>query len=172
VGKDTLVARLLQTTPRLRLSRSWTTRQQRKGEADDAYHFVDRPTFERRVEEGGFLEWVEYLGNLYGTPLPDDDATEDDLVLVIEVEGAANVLRRVPEARMVLVVPPSPAALEERMRGRGDEEEEIAERVAGAMEEERVGRGLAHHVVVNDDLDRAVEELAGILGGYRASPGT
>jgi len=135
---------------------------------------VDRARFERHVEEGGFLEWVEYLGNLYGTPLPTEDGgdgTEDDdedLVLVIEVEGAAAVLGKVPGARMILVVPPSPEMLAERMRARGDGANHVAERVARAEEEEEVGRRLAHHVVVNDDVDRAVEEMAGILGRYRA----
>lgn len=171
------MARLLQRTPGLRRSRSWTTRARRPGEGDDAYHFVDRSEFERHVEEGGFLEWVEYLGNLYGTPLPetgagaDAHAGNDDLVLVIEVEGAAEVLGKVPGAKMILVVPPSPERLAERMQARGDDEGHVAERVARAMEEEEVGRRLAHDVVVNDDLDRAVEETAGILGRYRAQQG-
>ncbi|MDQ3570076.1 MAG: guanylate kinase [Actinomycetota bacterium] len=172
MGKDTLVSRLLQRVPGLRLSRSWTTRPQRAGEDDDAYRFVGRERFERHIEDDGFLEWVEYLGNLYGTPLPEDgDEAEDDLILVIELEGAANVLRRVPGARMILVVPPSPEALAERMRSRGDDEHHVAERVARAVAEEEVGRRLAQDVVVNDDLDRAVEEMAGILDGYRAQSG-
>jgi guanylate kinase len=89
------------------------------------------------------------------------------VILVIEVHGAAKVLEREPEAKMVLVVPPSPEALAQRMRARGDDEGHVAERVARAVEEEREGRALAHHVVVNDDLDRAVEEVACILDGYR-----
>jgi len=155
----------------LRRSRSWTTRRPRPGEGDDAYCFVDREQFQRRVSAGGFLEWVEYLGNLYGTPRPDD-GDAGDLVLVIEVEGAAAVLGKVPEARMVLVVPPSPSVLAERMRARGDDEQHVAERVARAREEESAGRRLAHHVVVNDDLERSVEEMAGILDRYRSSRGT
>lgn len=153
----------------MRRSRSWTTRPQRPGERDDAYCFVDRADFERHVEEGGFLEWVEYLGNLYGTPLPSGDG---DLVLVIEVEGAAAVLRRVPGARMILVVPPSPEVLAERMRARGDDDHHVSDRVARAVEEEEIGRRLAHDVVVNDDLDRAVEEMAGIIERYRAERGS
>lgn len=163
------MSRLLQRTAGLRRSRSWTTRAQRPGERDDAYRFVDRSQFEHHVDEGGFLEWVEYLGNLYGTPLPTvDEGDAEDLVLVIEVEGAAAVLGRVPSARMILVVPPSPEKLAERMRARGDDEGHVAGRVARAVEEEEVGRRLAHDVVVNDDLDRAVDETAGILGRYRA----
>ena len=171
MGKDTLVARLLERDPRLRLSRSWTTRPQRWGEPGDAYHFVDRQTFERRIAEDGFLEWVEYLGNLYGTPRPEGDE-DGDLVLVIEVEGAGKVLRSDDDARMILVVPPSPEALAQRMRARGDDEDHVAERVARAVEEERTGRRLAHDVVVNDDLDRAVEEMAGILERHRAAAGS
>ncbi len=155
----------------MRRSRSWTTRPQRPGERDDAYCFVDRAEFERHAEEGGFLEWVEYLGNLYGTPLPDADGGED-LVLVIEVEGAAAVLEKVPGARMILVVPPSPEVLAGRMRARGDDEHHVSDRVARAVEEEEIGRRLAHDVVVNDDLGRAVEEMAGILDAYRAERGS
>ncbi len=166
MGKDTIVARLVEREPHLKLSRSWTTRRQRPGEPDDAYCFVDREAFEKRVEEGGFLEWVEYLGNLYGTPMPEGDQG-CDRVLVIDVEGAANVLERRDDARMVLVVPPSPEVLAGRMRARGDPEEHVASRVARAMEEEEAGRRLAHHVVVNDDVDRAVDELAGILHRFR-----
>lgn len=166
MGKDTIVARLLEREPQLELSRSWTTRPQRPGEPDGAYCFVDRQTFEKRVAEGGFLEWVEYLDNLYGTPMPEDEEGRDR-VLVIDVEGAANVLERCADAVMVLVVPPSPEVLARRMRARGDPEEHVARRVARAMEEEEAGRRLAHHVVVNDDVDRAVDELAGILGRFR-----
>ncbi len=167
MGKDTVVARLLEREPGLELSRSWTTRPQRPGEPDDAYCFVDREAFEKRAEGGGFLEWVEYLGNLYGTPLPQE-GEHADRVLVIDVEGAANVLRSCPDAVMVLVVPPSPEALAERMRARGDDERHVAERVARAKEEEEAGRRLAHHVLTNDDLDRAVDELAGILHRFRS----
>lgn len=119
------------------------------------------------MEEGGFLEWVEYLGNLYGTPLPEGDQ-RSDRVLVIDVRGAAKVLERDPDAVMVLVVPPTLEAIAERMRGRGDDEHHVGERVSQAAKELEVGRGLAHHVVVNDDVDRAVEELEGILRRHRA----
>ena len=108
---------------------------------------------------------MEYLGNLYGTPMPDDAGA--DTILVIEVQGARQVLERVPEARMIMVVPPSKEAQEERLRSRGDDEAHVAERLAAAAGEVEAGRRLAHHVVVNDDLDRAVEEVAGILDRYR-----
>jgi guanylate kinase len=152
------------------LSVSWTTRHRRPGEPEDAYHFVDRPTFMDNVERGGFLEWAEYLGNLYGTPRPAI-APGHDLVLVIEVQGAEQVLERVPGAVMILIVPPSRADERRRLQARGDSPEDIERRLRSAVIEEEVGRRLAHHVVVNDDLDRAVDEVAGILAGYRIPPG-
>ena len=169
VGKDTIVARLLAADPSLRLSRSWTTRARRSDEPENAYEFVDRDTFEERVAAGGFLEWTEYLGHLYGTPLPEV-SDGGDVILVIEVDGAGQVLERVPGSVMIFVTPPSQTAQEERLRRRGDSPERIAERLGKGMEESIVGRRLAHHVVVNDDLDRAVAEVAGILHGYRSRP--
>jgi len=166
VGKDTIVGRLVARDPRLWLSRSWTTRPQRPGEPDDAYDFVDRESFERRRVEGGFLETAEYLGNLYGTPMPDPPPGRD-VVLVIEVQGARQVLERVPGAVMVLIVPPSRGHQKARLEGRGDSPEHVARRVAKAEEEEAEGRRLAQHVVVNDDLDRAVGEVASILTRHR-----
>jgi guanylate kinase len=168
VGKDTIVGRLVARDATLCVSRSWTTRPQRPGEPDDAYTFVDREDFEKRIAEGGFLEHAEYLGNLYGTPL-EPPPPGCDQVLVIEVQGARQVLDRVPGAVMILVVPPSRAQQRARLEARGDPGEHVERRVAKAEEEE--GRRLAHHVVVNDDLERAVGEVAGILAGYRLPPG-
>lgn len=167
VGKDTIVGRLLESDPSLWPSRSWTTRARRPGEPEDAYVFVDRPTFERRIAEGGFLEWAEYLGHLYGTPTPEPPPGRD-IVLVIEVQGARQVLERDPRAVMVLVVPPSRADQRARLEGRGDSREQVERRVSKAEEEETEGRRLAHHVVINDDLERAVGEVAGILKQYRS----
>ncbi len=167
VGKDTIVARLLARDPRLWLSRSWTTRARRSDEAEDAYTFVDRPTFERHVAEGGLLEWTEYLGELYGTPVitapPGRDA-----VLVIEVDGASQVLAKHPDALVILIVPPSPEVQAARLRARGDSEERVQQRVAHGVIEQEIGRRLARYVVVNDDLSRAVDEVAGILRRHRS----
>jgi guanylate kinase len=170
VGKDTIVGHLVARDKRLWPSRSWTTRSQRPGEPDDAYTFVDRATFEDFVAEGGFLEHAEYLGHLYGTPVPDPPPG-DDVVLVIEVQGARQVLDRVPGAVMILVVPPSREDQRARLEARGDAPEQVRRRLAQAAEEEAEGRRLAHHVVVNDDLERAVREVAGILQSYRLPPG-
>ena len=171
MGKGTLVARLCELVPGLWLSRSWTTRPPRPGEPADAYTFVDRPAFEGRIAEGGFLEWAELEANdhLYGTPWPEAPPGAD-VVLEIDVQGAAQVRERYADAVVVLVVPPSTGELAARMRKRGDDEDAIASRLAIAGEEEERGRRLASHVVVNDDLERAVDELAGILAESRRSP--
>ena len=170
MGKDTIVSRLLQSDPTLELSRSWTTRAPRPSETAASYNFVDRDTFVANVDGGGFLEWAEYLGNLYGTPWPDPSSNRDT-VLVIEVQGAQQVLERVPDAVMIFIVPPSQDAQAARLRARGDSEEQVRRRLESGVEEEAIGRRLAHHVVVNDDLDRAVGEVAGILASHRNRSG-
>lgn len=171
MGKGTVVGRLLTLVPGLRLSRSWTTRARRPGETDDAYAFVDRETFVANVQRGGFLEWTEFAGNghLYGTPVPDP-AEEGDLLLEIELDGAQQVKTLAPEACLVFVVPPSRAAWEARLRGRGDDEESVRRRLAVGEAEVELGTRVADHVVVNDDVDRAAAEVADIIIGRRQRP--
>lgn len=148
------------------LSRSWTTRPRRPGESADAYEFVDRVRFEKQVADGGFLEWAEFLGQLYGTPQPDPPAGKD-VLLEIDLQGAAQVRERDPDALIVLLLPPSPAVQAERLRRRGDDEAEVARRLERGAREEKVGRALTPFVVVNDDVDQAVAEVAGILAAHR-----
>ncbi len=157
----------MQRDPGLWLSRSWTTRPRRPGEAADAYVFVDRPAFEARIAAGGFLEWAEFLGNLYGTPVPEASAGRD-VLLEIDVQGAGQVVARDPDAVVVLVVAPSRAEQARRLQGRGDRADAAAERLRIAADEEAEGRRLASHVVVNDDLERAVGELLAIVEAERA----
>ena len=170
VGKGTLARLLVQRDPGLWLSRSWTTRQRRPGEAEDAYVFVDRDTFLAHRDAGGFLETNEFAGNgrFYGTPWPDP-GTGQDVVLEIDLNGARTVKHRYRDAVLILVVPPDRAELERRLRGRGDDEAHVLRRLALADSEVDEGTAIADHVVVNDDLDRAVAEVAGILDGYRSS---
>jgi guanylate kinase len=168
VGKSTIVGQLVQRDPRLWLSRSWTTRDRRQGEPDDAYVFVDREAFERRVSAGGFLEWTEFLGNLYGTPDPEAPAG-CDIVLEIEVDGAQQVKRRHPGALMLFVLPPTRSEQEVRLHRRGDPDHKVAERLRKAEEEEPVGRAIADHVIVNSDLDATVDEMLDLIHRARRS---
>jgi guanylate kinase len=118
------------------------------------------------VAAGGFLEWAEFLGHLYGTPVPNPPPGHD-VVLEIDLQGARQIKQREPGALVVLLVPPSVEVQRERLRGRGDDEAEVERRVALGAEEERIGRQLTPFVVVNDDVDRAVSEVAGILKAHR-----
>ena len=169
VGKGTVVARLVAADPRLWLSRSWTTRVQRPGEADDAYTYVTREQFERRIADGGFLEHAEFLGNLYGTPWPDADDTRD-VVLEIDVQAAALVLERSPDALFILLEPPSAEVQAERLRGRGDPPEQAERRIAVAQGELAEGRRLGAICIVNDDLDRTVAECERLIADARRAP--
>ena len=167
-GKGTIADRLVEQVPDLWLSRSWTTREPRPGERDDAYVFVDRETFESKVDAGGFFEWAEFLGNLYGTPVPAPPAGSD-VLLEIDLQGAQQVRRRRPDATLVLLKPPSPAVQEERLRARGDDEAHIAKRLQEGAEEERIGTDIADAVVINNDLAQATALVAGIVGRYRSA---
>lgn len=148
------------------LSRSWTTRAQRDGESADAYVFVSREEFEHHIASGGFLEWTEFLGNLYGTPMPEVKDGRD-IVLEIELHGATQVKQRHPDAILVFVQPPSREEQRRRLQGRGDSEEHVVERLQKAEDEERLGAEIADVIVVNDDLERAVAEIQGIISAAR-----
>jgi guanylate kinase len=167
VGKGTVVRKLLELDDDLWLSRSWTTRQQRPGEPDDAYEFVTRSAFQAKVDAGGFLEWAEFLDNMYGTPVPEAPEGKD-VLLEIEVQGAAQVLDRDPGALLIGLFPPSHEEQEARMRGRGDDDEaRIHERLHAARHEMAEARRLGAHEVVNDDLDRATAEVHTIIRDAR-----
>jgi guanylate kinase len=171
VGKGTIVKSLVRRDPSIWLSRSWTTRAQRPGESPDAYVFTTKSAFERRIAEGGFLEWTQFLGNYYGTPVPDLAGSElagRDVVLEIEVDGARQVKALHPGAVLIFVLPPSRDEQERRLRGRGDPDDKVEQRVRKAEEEEPIGRALADHLVVNDDLDRTVDEMLEIIATHRS----
>jgi guanylate kinase len=173
VGKGTVVSRLLRLSDCLWLSRSWTTRPRRPSEAEDAYVFVPRDQFMARVAADGFVEWTEFAGNahLYGTPTmePPDGS---DVVLEIDSQGAIQVKERYPDAVLIFIAAPSREAQERRLRLRGDDEASIQKRLAIAADEEKLGRDIADFVVVNDDVERASKELAGIVEACRDGTGT
>jgi len=168
VGKSTVVEQLVQRDPQLWLSRSWTTRERRPGEAADAYFFVSRAEFEARIDAGGFLEWTNFLGNYYSTPMPQPPAGKD-VVLEIEVDGASQVKQQNPTAVLIFVLPPSREEQRARLTSRGDDERKVDQRLRKAEEEEPVGVALADHVLVNTDLDQTIAEMLQIVRDSRRS---
>jgi guanylate kinase len=170
VGKGTIVDALLRRDSTLLLSRSWTTREQRPGEHDEAYVFTTRDAFEKHRINDGFLEWTEFLGNYYGTPVPDLSDGRD-IVLEIEVDGAQQVKVRHPESVLIFILPPSRDEQRRRLVGRGDPDHKVIERLRKAEEEEPVGLALADYSFVNDDLDRTVTEMLSLIGRLRSLAG-
>ena len=167
VGKGTLVGQLLRRHPRIWWSVSATTRPPRSGEVEGQhYWFLERSGFERQVAEGGFLEWAEFAGNLYGTPRrPVEERLNEGrpVILEIELEGARQVRRSFPAAFQVLIRPPSFAELERRIRGRGaDSEAAIRQRLERARVE-LAAEAEFDAVLVNDDLAAALAELEGLM---------
>ena len=171
-GKTTLVERLVEQTPHLKMSRSYTSRAARPGEADGVdYNFVSRPTFEAMIRGGEFLEWAEVFGNLYGTGRADTDTllkAGHDVVLVIDVQGARKVRGAGLDSTTVFVMPPSLEVLEQRLRGRSkDSEPEIQRRLQVARDE--VASFVEYDfVIVNDDVSSAVDRLRAIVVAERA----
>lgn len=169
-GKGTLVARIRDRRPNLDLSVSATTRKPREGERDGvAYYFLSEDEFTRRVEAGDFLEWDGHFDKRYGTLRSEVDARLEaghSVILEIDVNGALNVKRVSPDAVLVFIAPPSLEVLEARLRGRGTEtEEQIALRL-GRVEMEMAKAAQYDEVVVNDDLETAVDELDAIMDKY------
>jgi len=167
-GKGTVAERLVATDPTLWLSRSWTTRDPRPGENAQSYVFVDADAFRAHAAAGGFLEWAEFLGHLYGTPNPTPPPGAD-VLLEIDIQGARQVVAARPEAIVVLLLPPSPEVQAVRLEGRGDTPEHVAQRIEKGIDEVRSGLEIAQHVVVNDDVDQAMAEVAGIVDRARSS---
>lgn len=166
VGKGTVVRELVGADHALLLSRSWTTRSPRPGEDPDAYVFVDRATFAAREAAGGFLEHAEFLGDRYGTPSPDPH-DDRDLLLEIDVQGAAQVVARFDDVLLILLVAPSLEVQRQRLEARGDPPDQVARRLARGQQEVAAGRALGAIEVVNDDLTETVEELARIIDAAR-----
>lgn len=170
VGKGTIVAGLVEADPALYVNRSWTTREPRPGERGDAYHFTNRETFETHAAAGGFLEWVEFLDYLQGSPRPDPPVGSD-VVFEIDVAGGERLSELYPEALLVFVDAPSRDDQRERMEGRGDDPDRIAQRLAKADQEAERAAVLPYVTVVNDDLERAVGEIAALIASARLARG-
>jgi guanylate kinase len=171
-GKTTLVERLVEQLPHLRMSRSYTSRASRQGETDGVdYNFVTRERFETMVADAEFLEWAEVFGNLYGTCAADTErmlAGGDDVVLVIDVQGARKVRARGLPSRAVFVMPPSFAVLEQRLRGRSKDSEAAIQKRLQVAREEVAAFTEYDFVVVNDEVTDTVDRLRGIVVAERA----
>ena len=172
VGKDTLIKRLLELDPNLRYSVSYTTRQPRPNEIDGVdYSFVTREQFQELIEKGAFLEHATYNGNFYGTlaeRVEHEREAGHDVVLKIEVQGAEQVRGKVPDAIFIFVIPPSVDELVRRQIKRNTEttKDMTARRLIATKEMEYASR--YDHVVVNDELERAVAEVLDIVNEARA----
>jgi len=171
-GKTTLVERLVGQVPRLRMSRSYTSRPAREGELDGVdYNFVTRERFESMVAAGEFLEWADVFGNLYGTSAGDTLAAleaGDDLVLVIDVQGARAVRALGLETTAIFVMPPSFEVLERRLRSRSKDSGEAIQRRLEVARNEVSSFSEYDFVVVNDDIGAAVDRLRSIVIGARS----
>ena len=167
VGKGTLVARLLQRHPEIWLSVSATTRAPRQGEVEgQSYFFLSRERFEQQVAEGGFLEWAEFAGNLYGTPrapVEQQLAAGRPVLLEIELEGARQVRQSFPAGYQLFLKPPSVAELERRIRGRGTDSEEAIQRRLQRAQVELAAAMEFDGVLVNGDLEQALGELERLM---------
>ena len=169
-GKDTVMQKVLKEHPEIRFSISSITRDMREGEVqDEKYHFISREEFENSIKNNEMLEYNVYLNNYYGTPKkPVDDAIRDGAEIIVEVDinGAKNIKKQYPEALGVFVIPPSYDALRTRLTGRGTESEEQINgrlKIAVSEIEEATYLDLYDYILVNDDLQTAVDELISII---------
>ena len=171
-GKTTLVERLVHEVPNLHMSRSYTSRSARTGErAGVDYNFITRDRFEEMVRDSAFLEWADVFGNYYGTCADDTEALlarGEDVVLVIDVQGARQVRTRGIETVGIFVLPPSAAVLEQRLRGRSKDSEEQIRRRLDVARGEVAEYAQYEYVVINDEVPAAVERLQAIVVAERA----
>lgn len=170
-GKTTLVSRLLKNHDDIRVSISHTTRQPREGEAHGVhYHFVPKEEFESLIEQRAFLEHANVFGNYYGTSIAGVNSLSEedyDVILEIDVQGAAQVRKSLPEASSIFILPPSFEVLAQRLIGRGTDSEEVIQTRLSKARHEIEQSVLFDYVVVNDDLDRAEADLFHIIKAGR-----
>jgi guanylate kinase len=168
VGKDSVIELIRARSPWVQLSVSVTTRKMRDYEVDGVhYHFVNRAEFQRLIDGDQLLEWAEFAGNLYGTPRAQVEgwlAEGRPVLLKIDLQGARQVRARMPEAQLVFLAPPSIAELRRRLVGRGTDDEETIRRRLAHADEELAAEKEFDRTVVNDFVERAAEELVGLLG--------
>lgn len=166
VGKGTIVKQLLARRPKVSLSISCTTRAPREGEKEgESYFFLSKDKFKEMINGGGFLEYSEHFDNFYGTPrkFVEDKLKEGDVILEIEVDGALNVKKAMPEAVLCMIAPPDKEALYARLKGRGTEDDLVISRRMDRADYELSKAPLYDYVIINDDLATAVAEVEKIL---------
>jgi guanylate kinase len=168
VGKGTIIKRFIDDPDlKLAFSVSMTTRNKREGEVEGVnYYYVTREQFEKTIEEGGLLEWTEFVGNYYGTPLAAVEKLRNEgknVLLEIEVDGCQQVKKKVPDALTIFIVPPSLKELENRIRGRKTEAEEIVQQRLAKAEKELEKTNQYRYVVCNDDVDLAADIIRVII---------
>ena len=170
-GKSTIARRLLERHDTLSVSVSHTTRHPRQGEIDGVhYHFVDRSSFDEMVAGGGFAEWAEYVGNAYGTAnetINHADAAGLDLIFDIEIQGARQIKEQYPDAVSVFLLPPDWDEVRRRLTVRGTDAAEVVERRLQRGRTEIVAAREFDYVVVNRDLDIALDEVSAIYQAAR-----
>ncbi len=170
-GKGTVLGELIKKREDVKISVSMTTRQKRNGEIDGkSYYFVDRTYFEKKISTNGMLEYAEYAGNYYGTPKePVDEMLREGkaVILEIDVQGADKIKQIYPDVVRIFIMPPSVSVLERRLRGRNTEDEEtINHRLVIAKGEMKMASEY-DFIVVNDDLEEAVNDIETIIGAER-----
>jgi guanylate kinase len=171
-GKGTLIDRVLKTVPGVSYSVSFTTRAPRVTEQDGReYFFIDRTTFEQMIERGEFLEWADVYGQFYGTSIRQverERAAGHDIILEIDVQGAASIREQIPDAVSIFILPPSFELLRNRLLARGtDSAEALEKRLRGAPIEVEQFRHF-QYVILNDDINRASQQLASVIYAERA----
>jgi guanylate kinase len=170
-GKTSLVKALLEAEPAVQLSVSYTTRPARPGEVGGRdYHFVTPPVFERMLAAGEFLESAVIYGNRYGTSqkwIERERAEGRDVVLEIDWQGAQQVRRLIRQVVSIFIMPPSPEVLESRLRGRGQDSEDVVARRLAAAREEISHVSEYEYVIINDDFDRAAQDLRSVIRAER-----
>jgi guanylate kinase len=168
VGKDSVIELIRLRSPWIKLSVSVTTRKKRDYETDgEHYHFATRSEFQRLIDGGQLLEWAEFAGNLYGTPRAQVEGWLREgrpVLLKIDLQGARQVRAAMPDAQLVFLAPPSVDELQRRLIGRGTDDEETIKRRLAHADEELAAEAEFDVTVVNDFVERAADELVGLLG--------
>lgn len=167
VGKGTIIKKFLERNPQFKLSVSCTTRQKREGEVHGVnYYYLTRDEFMDAVEKGDFLEWAEFSGNCYGTNkkfVEKGLENDENLLLEIDTKGALQVKNKMDNAVLIFILPPSLTELERRLRGRGTESEDAIQKRLATVESEMENSKQFNYTVVNDVVDKAVEEIENII---------